>query len=150
MSAKKPIVAQINIVARRFDETLRFYRLLGLEIPEPMNQPPGALHATANTSHGVAFEIDNDFFVRMYSAGHRRGQDNRSVLLGASLGSRAEVDETYARLVAAGHTGRQPPYDAFWGARYAIVADPEGNDVGLMSPVDESRKSWPPLNSPES
>lgn len=109
MSAKKPIVAQINIVARRFDETLRFYRLVGLEIPEPMNQPPGALHATANTSHGVAFEIDNDFFVRMYSAGHRRGQDNTSVLLGASLGSRAKVDETYARLVAAGHTAYSGP-----------------------------------------
>ena len=149
MSAKMPVFAQINIVARRFDETLQFYRLLGLDIPEPMSQPPDALHATANTSHGVAFEIDNDIFVRMYSAGHRRGKDNAPVVLGASLGSRAEVDETYARLIAAGHTGRQPPYDAFWGARYAIVADPEGNDVGLMSPVDESRKSWPPVNSPE-
>ena len=150
MSAKMPVFAQVNIVARRFDETLRFYRLLGLEIPEPVNQPPGALHATANTSHGVAFEIDNDFFVRTYSAARRRGHDNAPVILGASLASRAEVDETYARLVAAGHIGRQPPYDAFWGARYAIVADPEGNDVGLMSPVDESRKSWPPVNSPES
>ena len=150
MSTKPPVFAQINIVARRFDETLRFYRLLGLDIPEPMNLPPGALHATTNTSHGVLLEIDNDFLVRLYSAGHRRGQDDASVVLGVSLGSRAEVDETYARLLAAGHVGRQPPYDAFWGARYAIVADPEGNDVGLMSPVDESRKSWPPVDSPES
>jgi hypothetical protein len=44
--------------------------------------------------------------------------------------------------------GRQPPFDAFWGARYAIVADPDGNDVGLMSPIDESRRTWPPEESP--
>jgi len=25
---------------------------------------------------------------------------------------------------AAGYPGRQQPFDAFWGARYAIVADP--------------------------
>ena len=42
----------------------------------------------------------------------------------------------------------QPPFDAFWGARYAIVADPDGNDVGLMSPIDESRRTWPPAESP--
>jgi uncharacterized glyoxalase superfamily protein PhnB len=47
-----------------------------------------------------------------------------------------------------GYLGRQPPFDAFWGARYAIVADPDGNDVGLMSPVDESRRTWPPEESP--
>lgn len=47
-----------------------------------------------------------------------------------------------------GYLGRQPPFDAFWGARYAIVADPDGNDVGLMSPVEESRRTWPPEESP--
>jgi hypothetical protein len=29
-----------------------------------------------------------------------------------------------------------------------IVADPDGNDVGLMSPIDESRRTWPPEESP--
>jgi hypothetical protein len=28
------------------------------------------------------------------------------------------------------------------------VADPDGNDVGLMSPVEESRRTWPPQPSP--
>jgi hypothetical protein len=40
-------------------------------------------------------------------------------------------------------------YDAFWGARYAIVADPDGSDVGLMSPIDEQRQTWPPVDSPQ-
>src|ERR671932_342152 len=62
--------------------------------------------------------------------------------------TRREVDERYAELVAHGGRAHQPPYDAFWGARYAIVDDPDGNPVGLMSPVDERRKSWPPAPPP--
>jgi hypothetical protein len=46
--------------------------------------------------------------------------------------------------------GRQPPFDASWRARYAIVADPDANDVGLMSPTGESRATWPPEASPGS
>ena len=62
----------------------------------------------------------------------------------SSTASRDAVDERYAELVAAGHPGRQPPYDTFWGARYAVVEDPDGNPVGLMSPVDPARRSAPP------
>ena len=70
------------------------------------------------------------------------------MVVGFSLPSRDAVDTAYAELTAAGYHGRQAPFDAFWGGRYAIVADPSGNDVGLMSPVDESMRSWPPQESP--
>ena len=65
-------------------------------------------------------------------------------VLGFKLPSRNAVDDRYADLVGAGYSGRQPPYDAFWGARYAIVQDPDGNDVGLMSPSDPGRRTGPP------
>ena len=58
--------------------------------------------------------------------------------------SREAVDATYDDLTDAGYPGRQPPYDTFFGARYAIVADPDGNDVGIMSPPDPSRRTAPP------
>ena len=51
---------------------------------------------------------------------------------------------TYADLTGAGYAGQQPPYDAFWGARYAVVEDPDGNPVGLMSPLDPAYRSAPP------
>ena len=35
------------------------------------------------------------------------------------------------------------PIDAFWGARYAVVNDPDGNHVGIMSPSDEEHRSVP-------
>ena len=70
------------------------------------------------------------------------------VVIGFALPTREAVDERYAELTSAGYAGRQPPFDAFWGARYAIVADPDGHDVGLMSPMDSSRRTWPPEESP--
>ena len=44
----------------------------------------------------------------------------------------AAVDKTYADLVAAGYHGHLPPFDAFWGQRYAVVHDPDGNGVDLF------------------
>jgi uncharacterized glyoxalase superfamily protein PhnB len=58
------------------------------------------------------------------------------------------VDEIYAGLTGAGYRGHQKPYDAFWGARYAIVEDPDGNAVGLMSPIEAEHKFWPPQAPP--
>lgn len=43
-------------------------------------------------------------------------------MLGFGVEDRDRVDEIYRDLVAAGSRGQQPPYDAFWGARYAVVA----------------------------
>jgi uncharacterized glyoxalase superfamily protein PhnB len=38
----------------------------------------------------------------------------------------------------------QPPCDGFWGSRYAIVEDPDGRAVGLLSPVEDRYRSPPP------
>jgi uncharacterized glyoxalase superfamily protein PhnB len=149
MNRPKVRLNQVNIIAKDFEATLKFYRLVGLEIPEPMAQPPGALHATAKADGGSVLELDNEHLGRMYNAGVRSKAGGHAPIIGIAVESREQVDATYARLVAAGHQGRQPPYDAFWGSRYAVVADPEGNDVGLMSPPDEKHRSWPPKNSPE-
>jgi len=35
-------------------------------------------------------------------------------MIGFALESREAVDARYAELTAAGYTGRQPPFDAFW------------------------------------
>jgi len=150
MASKRPVLAKINVVAKNYEATLKFYRLLGLEIPEPMEQPAGTLHAEATNPRGSDFALDNVALARIYNSGWRTEQgDCSSVVLTAYVSSRDEVDTRYKSLVAAGYRSRQPPYDAFWGARFAIVCDPEGNDVGLMSPIDEAFRSWPPKNSPD-
>ena len=148
MSDPEVSISQINIIAKQFDATVKFYRMLGLDIPEPMAQPPGALHAPARSGSGVLFEIDNEYLARMYNASLRSKSSTSSAIIGLAFHSREQVNFMYAKLVAAGYEGRQPPFDAFWGSRYAILADPEGNDVGLMSPAEDGFKSWPPVDSP--
>jgi len=123
--------------------SLDFYRRLGAVSPE--NGP----HVELNLADGFTLELDTMASARLWHAGVREDPATGRVVIGFAQESREAVDARYAELIAAGYTGRQPPFDAFWGARYAIVADPDGNDVGLMSPVDESMRSWPPQPSPK-
>ena len=81
---------------------------------------------------------------RLYNAGWAGSGAEGATLIGFRVATRDAVDETYDRLTAAGYLGLQEPYDAFWGARYAIVADPDGRQVGLMSPRDPALGGPPP------
>ncbi len=50
----------------------------------------------------------------------------------------AAVDATYASLLASGTNSVLEPFDAFWGQRYATVADPDGNPVDLYAALGEA------------
>ncbi len=80
-------------------------------------------------------------FARQWNAGWPGGS---GLVLGFKVEARERVDELVAALVAAGAPVQQEPYDAFWGARYAIVTDPDGNSVGIMSEADEAHRWSPP------
>lgn len=137
---------QLNLIAPDLDATVAFYRRLGLAVDEPPEWPPGtgARHGDVRMPDGFRLEFDNEPMARIWHAGWRDEPGAAGgTVLGVSVGSRDAVDALYARLTAAGAVGRQPPYDAFWGARYAIVADPDGRDVGLMSPIDPERRYVP-------
>jgi uncharacterized glyoxalase superfamily protein PhnB len=92
---------------------------------------------------GVRVEFDNYEMVSVWHQDWRETEGLGRIVLGFSMPSREAVDARYAELVAAGHRGRQPPHDAFWGSRYAIVHDPDGNDIGLMSPPDAKHRFTP-------
>jgi uncharacterized glyoxalase superfamily protein PhnB len=61
------------------------------------------------------------------------------------VAGRADVDRLYDRARAAGYEVGVAPYDAFFGSRYAIVFDPDGNQVGIKSPIEADRKYVPEL-----
>ena len=65
-------------------------------------------------------------------------------VVGFKLSSRDAEDAVYGDLTGAGYIGLQVPYDAFWGSRYAVVEDPYGIAVGLMSPPSVELRSAPP------
>lgn len=134
----------VDIVAHDFDATLAFYRQLGAEVEDGL--PGESRHAHIHCGD-IEIHIDNEHHAGLYNSSWRVGAQTR-VVLGWSVATRDEVDATYAALTSAGHQGVQCPYDAFWGARYAIVADPDGHHIGIMSPPDEDRRHWPPTPAP--
>jgi uncharacterized glyoxalase superfamily protein PhnB len=147
MPEPPPQFGQVNLVTRDMDATLAFYRRLGVTVREGSSDwPPGtgARHVDVTMPGGLHLEFDNLEMAKIWHAGVRSEPDDASgTVLGFTLPSREAVDTQYAQLTGAGYASRQPPYDAFWGARYAIVQDPDGRDVGLMSPIDPERRSTP-------
>ena len=140
-----PRFQQVNLVVRDLEAVLAFYRTLGLPIRDVDDWPPGSgcRHAEVEAGDEPTVEFDNEAGAKLWHAGWRESGTGARAVIGFSLASREAVDELYAKVTAAGYASRQPPYDAFWGARYAVVADPEGNDVGLMSPIDPERRYTP-------
>ena len=144
MSEASPKLVQLNLLVEDMAASLDFYRRLGVGTPDEEGGP----HVELSLPGELGLELDTADSARLWHAGFRAHPASGRVVIGFSLPSRDAVDATYAELTAAGYQGRQQPFDAFWGGRYAIVADPSGNDVALMSPVDESMRSWPPEESP--
>jgi catechol 2,3-dioxygenase-like lactoylglutathione lyase family enzyme len=149
MEHKKPGFDQVNIIAGDFARSLAFYRRLGVALPEAENAE-ALFHANGKTPIGIRFELDTPHFAQFWNKGWvGRADLVGRVVLGFGVPSREEVDQLYEQLTAAGHPGLAEPFDAFWGARYAIIEDPNGIAVGIMSPIDPARKTWPPEGWPE-
>jgi len=126
-------MAQLNaigIVAADMGESIRFYRLLGLDVPET----PDEGHVDTFLPNGVRFMLDSEETMRSFMDGWQRETGNQ-VGIAFECDSPAEVDEIYARVTEAGFHGEKEPWDALWGQRYAILKDPSGVDVSLYAPL---------------
>ena len=123
-----PQLNAIGIVVSDMAESIRFYRFLGLDVPET----PDEGHVEASLPSGVRLMLDSEDTVKSFRPDWTRAAGNQ-VGLAFECGSPAEVDETYAGAVEAGFHGEKEPWDAFWGQRYAQLADPDGVPVDLYA-----------------
>jgi predicted lactoylglutathione lyase len=119
----------IDLTVADVAKSAEFYRLLGYEVPNLWEQG------------GVPHHVDIPDGPMLNSMQLTKGYDPAwPGVAGAvfihHVTSRALVDEQFAALTAAGYRSHLEPFDAFWGARYAIVDDPDGNHIGIMSPSD--------------
>lgn len=123
-----PQLNAIGIVVSDMARSVRFYRLLGLDVPET----PGEGHVDAFLPNGVRFMLDTEETVRSFRPDWSRATGNQ---LGLALecASPSEVDDVYARATDAGFHGEKEPWDAFWGQRYAQLLDPDGVPVDLYA-----------------
>ncbi|MDP6604845.1 MAG: VOC family protein [Dehalococcoidia bacterium] len=139
------VLDQVNLVVGNMAASVDFYRLLGVNIPA--TKPGWSEHhrtavAESETSGKIDFDLDSQPFAAYWGA-----ESDKVVATGPVLGfrvaTREAVDRVYERVTAAGHVGRRAPYDAFWGARYAIVEDSDGTAVGVMSPPEAEHRAPP-------
>ncbi len=139
-----PRLGQVNLVVQDVARSIAFYRLLGLSM-EPAADPSWAHHhATAIMANGMRLELDSVAFARRWNpAGSGEIGPSLGVIF-FSVDSPDEVNRLFTRITSAGHAVQQPPTDAFWGARYAILTDPDGHAIGLTSPIDSARRRPPP------
>ncbi|MDA0364453.1 MAG: VOC family protein [Chloroflexi bacterium] len=144
---ESPALNALNLVVRDMGATLAFYRLLGLDVPADAvwSTASGMHHVTVRMPGGFELEFDSPALARAYNAGWQPPAGGRGgVVIGFAVASREAVEEGFARMTGAGYAATQPPHDAFWGSRYAVIVDPDGNHVGVMSPVDPERMGEPP------
>jgi uncharacterized glyoxalase superfamily protein PhnB len=135
------VLNQVNLVVRDMAAMVEFYGRLGVEIA-PTRPEWEPHHRTATMPEGLDLDLDSQAFASHWDEGWPR--ERSGVVVGFRVETRAAVDEIYDDLRGAGYAGQQHPYDAFWGARYAVVSDPDGNAVGIMSPIDPQRVASPP------
>jgi Uncharacterized protein conserved in bacteria len=122
----------VGIVVEDMARSLEFYRRLGLELPPEADREP---HVELSTPGGLRLCWDTVETIRSFDPGWQPDGKGGRISLAFRCDSPAEVDELYARLVAYGYEGHREPWDAFWGQRYAVVHDPDGNAVDLFCPI---------------
>jgi catechol 2,3-dioxygenase-like lactoylglutathione lyase family enzyme len=123
-----PDLNACGIVVSDMARSIRFYRLLGIDVPET----PDEGHVDSFLPNGVRFMLDTEDVVRSFLPEWSRATGNQ-ISLAFECANAAEVDEVYARVVAAGFDGEKEPWDAVWGQRYALLRDPDGVEVNLYA-----------------
>ena len=124
--------AVFQVFARDLAQSIDFYRLLGLPVPDA-DMP----HVAVELPGGNTLSLDTEETIAGMHPGWTPPSSPTSRLaLALGVGSPGQVDELFEKVTAAGHSGPLKPYDAPWGMRYATVADPDGNWVDLFAALE--------------
>ncbi len=127
-----PRLDMIGLHVQDMAASLAFYRRLGLEIPEGAESEG---HVETTLPGGLRLGWDTAEVMKSFDPGWAPPTTGTAFTLCFLVDSAIEVDSLYAELMEAGYEGHLEPWDAFWGQRYAIVKDPDGNDVALFAPL---------------
>lgn len=122
----------IGLVVADMARSLDFYRALGLELPAEADAEP---HVEFALPGGLRMAWDTTETIRSFDPEWSPPTGGHRVSLAFLCEDPGEVDNVYRTLVEAGHDGHLDPWDAFWGQRYAVVHDPDGNAVDLFAPL---------------
>lgn len=125
----------VGIVVEDMPRSLAFYRRLGFDLPATADTEP---HVEAALPGGLRMAWDTVETIRSFMPDWKPGTGSPRISLAFACDDPADVDATYAALVADGHHGHLEPWNAFWGMRYASVLDPDGNSVDLFAALPQA------------
>jgi uncharacterized glyoxalase superfamily protein PhnB len=125
-----PTFDAFGITVADMAAALAFYRQLGLDISAEADTQP---HTDVALPGGVRLMFDTYETIRAFNPDFNPPGKSGHFSLAFRCADPADVDATYRRMVEAGHRGEREPWNAFWGQRYAILLDADGNHVDLYA-----------------
>ncbi len=122
----------VAVTSSDLHRTLAFYSCLGFDFPEIEE---GQDHVEPHTSPGsVRLMIDTRELMQGIIGEAPRPGNHSSFAI--RYERPLDIDAVCDQINAAGFELVNEPWDAFWGQRYAIVADPDGYRVDLFCPLE--------------
>ena len=122
-----------GLVVADLAAALAFYRDLGLDVPADAG---GAPHVEVDLGGGVRLMFDTVDTMRSIDPEWTAPTGGARVSLAFRCADPAGVDALHAQMVERGHHSHKQPWDAFWGQRYAILHDPDGNSIDLYADAE--------------
>jgi predicted lactoylglutathione lyase len=113
------------LYVRDLERSIEFYRLLGLDVPDPHADRPVAKYETSN---GLTIIFTTDEVARRFDSGWIRPQHGYQQVMEFIVDDDASVNAVWDRLTSAGHKGTTPPGHII-GPYATMVEDPDGNVV---------------------
>ena len=118
----------IGVISGNLEKSVKFYGLLGVKL----KAAGGAEHLEGRTGSGLRLMVDSVKLIKSFNKKYKKPKGS-GVVLCFKLASAKAVDALYGKIVSAGFKSVHAPWDAFWGQRYACVADPDGNQIDLFA-----------------
>ena len=124
-----PELNAIGIAVSDMATSIRFYRLLGLDVPET----PDEEHVDAFLPNGVPLHARLGGRDAELPRGLGAPRPATRSASRSSAGARPRSTRSTPGSPRAGFHGEKEPWDAFWGQRYALLLDPDGVEVSLYA-----------------
>jgi predicted lactoylglutathione lyase len=127
------------LYTRDLRRSIEFYRLLGLEVPDPSANRPVSVYRTDN---GVTIIFTTDELALRFDPDWARPGRGYQQVMEFVVDGASEVDDLWIKLRAAGYHGRTAP--AHINGPYAtMVDDPDGNVVLITNDKTSARDGSP-------
>ncbi len=122
-------ISAVGVSSRDMQKSVEFYSLLGFDFS---GVDLTEAHVEPVTPEGSArLMIDSNQMIKDIF-GEEPVQGNHSTFA-IEYSSVEELNSVADKLTKAGFVFKKEPWDAFWGQRYAIIADPDGCLVDLYA-----------------